>query len=161
MAGTVGGAHSACVVSSANLFAGESFSIEVTLDGPSADAAFGFAFDVRGEDDFDYLELRPWYGRVTVAEHALGRWTRVDDYALDPAACAALFAVQRGQRLTLRASGRGQLDVLVDGVTLFRYDLGRTLRGGAAGLMFENCDAGASERDVLEVHFRGATLVRQ
>lgn len=158
MVGAVGGAHSACVVSAESLSPGESFAIEVTLDGPPPDAAFGFAVDVRNEDEFDYVELRPWHGRVTVAEHALGRWTRVEEYALDATARAALFAVQRGERLTLHAGGRGRIDVLVDGASVFRCDLGRALKGGAAGLMFENCDAGASERDVIEVHFRGATL---
>jgi hypothetical protein len=160
MAGTVGGAHSACVVTSESLWAGESFSLEVTLDSPPPDAAFGFAFDVRSEDEFVYVEMRPWFGRVTVAEHALGRWVRVDEYALDAEARAALFAVQRGERLTLHAGGRGLIDVLVDGTSLLHDDLGRALKGGAAGLMFENCDAGANERDLLEVHFRGATLVR-
>jgi hypothetical protein len=159
--GTVGGPHSACVVSTETLFTGETFSLELALDGPPPrDLAFGFAFDVRGEEDFAYVEFRPGCGRVAVAEREGGRWTRVDDYALDPAVRATLAAAPRGMRMTLHASGRGWLDVLIDGALLFRYDLGRTLHGGSAGLMFENCDAGASEQQMLEMRFGTVTLTR-
>jgi hypothetical protein len=161
LAGTVAGPHSASVISATTLFAGESFALEVALDGPpSRNVAFGFAFDVRDEDDFAYVEFRPGCSRIAIAEREAGRWVCVEDYPLDGAVRDTLMAAQRGLRVGLRASGRGRLDVLVEGTLAFRFELGRLLNGGSAGLMFENCDVGASERQAVEMRFGALTLTR-
>jgi hypothetical protein len=160
-AGTVAGPHSASVVSASTMFAGESFALDVALDGPPPrNVAFGFAFDVRGEGDFAYVEFRPGCGRIAIAEHEGGRWTRVEDYPIDAVVRDTLATARRGLRVGLRASGRGRLDVLVDGTPVFRYELERLLHGGSAGLMFENCDPFASERQTVEMRFGTLTLTR-
>lgn len=157
--GAVAGPHSACVVSAETLFAGQPFTLEAALEGaPGRNAAFGFAFDVSGDDDFAYVEFRPGCGRIAVAERECGAWTRVEDDPFDPLVQAALLDPAHARRITLRATSRGQLAVLVDGVIAFRYELGRPLRGGSAGVMFENCDARASESEMLEMRFGAVTL---
>ena len=159
--GSVSGAHSACVVSHATMFPGEPLALELTLSGPPPPAAaFGFAFDVRGEDEFAYVEFRPASGHVAIAEYGGGRWTRVECHALAPLANAALISAGRGSRIALRASGRGRLDLFVEGLPVFRFELGRPLRGGSAGAMFENLRVGAGESDTIEMRFSAVSLTR-
>ena len=142
LVGTVLGLQSACAVSTSRLDAGKRFELRATVSSASPGAAFGFAFDVRGSDDFVYVEFRPGDGMVRIAPRARGVWEGFADYPVTEP--LRLDRATEGRRIALLADGNGLLRVLVDGQRVALHRLDRDLQGGAAGVMVERCDGNPS-----------------
>lgn len=145
---------SSCTTSTRRWFSGESFTIGFTLDSdPPANTGFGFVFDCTSDTDFVYVEIRPGGRTVVIAERRLGRWTHATEHEIALGDRFLPIPAGASRRFTLKASGIGRVELVVDGRTVVVHDLGRVPEGGEAGWMLEGCATGADERRTTEMRF--------
>jgi hypothetical protein len=159
LVGTALSGQSACAISTSRLDAGKRFELRATVSAASPGTAFGFAFDVRGPDDFVYVEFRPGDRTIRIAPRTHGAWSEgFANYPVDQP--LSLDVAPEGRRIALFADGNGLLRVLVDGQRVALHQLNHDLQGGALGVMLERCDGNPSDLLRSEVKFRDVAVER-